>query len=65
MGCPWPCDNFVKCLVYLFAKQHKNFNERDPKDAIAVFPVLQGSAETLIRRGGKEKLYHFQLPTFY
>jgi len=53
----------VSCLFVRKATQI--FNERDPKDAIAVFPVLQGSAEKLIRRGGKEKLYHFQLPTFY
>ena len=43
----------LMCFVCLLAKQHTTLKS---KGVIFVFPVLQGSADTLVRRGGK--LHH-------
>ena len=44
------------CVLCVLAKLHTTFKW---KDIISVFSVLQGSAETLIRWGGK--IYHLQI----
>jgi len=46
-------------FVCLLANQHTIFKS---KVVIFVFPVLQGSADTLVRRGGK--LYHLSIAYF-
>jgi len=46
----WHLSFSKTCLKCLLAKQHTVFKW---KDVNSVFPVSQGSAETLIRRGGK------------
>jgi len=45
--------------VCLSTKQHTTLK---CKDVISVFPVLQGSAETLVRLGGK--LYNLSIAYF-
>ena len=49
----------MRFVLYVLAKQHPTFK---CKDVIFVFLVLQGSAETLIRSGGK--IYHFLIAYF-
>jgi len=49
----------LMCFVCLLAKKHTTFKG---KGVLFVFPVLQGSADTLIRRGGK--LYQLSIADF-
>ena len=49
----------LMCFVCLLAKQRTTFKR---KDTISVFSVLQGSAETPSRRGGK--VYHLPIACF-
>jgi len=48
------------CFVCLLAKNHTTFKG---KGVIFVFPVSQGSADTLIRQGGK-LYHHFSIADF-
>ena len=50
---------FFMCFVCLLAKKHTTFKW---KGVIFVFPVSQGSADTLISRGGK--LYRLSIADF-
>jgi len=47
------------CFVCLLAKQHTTFKQ---KGVNFVFPILHGSADTLVRRGGK--LYGLSIAYF-
>jgi len=52
----------VPVLLAYFRSLFQSSNAVEVKDVISLFPVLQGSAETLIGWGGK--LYHLSVPTF-
>ena len=50
------------CFVCLLANRHTTFKRNG---VIFVFPVLKGSADTLVRRSGNYMYTIFQLLTFY